>query len=72
MFDYNKALKKNAQELRKEMTREEKQLWYNLLKRLPFDVKRQKTIHNFILDFYIPKLKIAIEIDGIQHLEEEH
>ena len=72
MFPYNKALKQNAQELRKEMTREEKMLWYNLLKRLPFNVKRQKVINNYITDFYIPKFKIVIELDGAQHLEENH
>ncbi len=72
MFPYNKALKDNSQELRKEMTPEEKQLWYNFLRKLPFPVKRQKIIDSFIVDFYIPKFKVVIEIDGIQHLEEKH
>ena len=72
MFKYNKGLKDNSQELRKEMTPEEKELWYNFLKKLPFPVKRQRIIENYIVDFYIPKYKIVIEIDGIQHLEESH
>ena len=35
-------------------------------------VRRQKTIDKYILDFYIPKLRIAIEIDGKQHGREEN
>ena len=66
-FNYNKNLVKNAQTLRKNMTPEEKHLWYDFLKRLPFNVRRQHNIENYIVDFYIAKVKIAIEVDGIQH-----
>ena len=52
---HNKKLVKNAQILRKNMTDEEKHLWYDFLKKLPFTVKR-----------------IVIELDGSQHLSEEH
>ena len=71
MYKYDKSLIKNAQKLRKEMTKEEKHLWYDFLKKLPIQVKRQKNIENYILDFYIPTHKTAIEIDGIQHTSEE-
>ena len=71
MYKYDKSLVKNAQILRKEMTKEEKHLWYDFLKKLPIQVKRQKNIENYILDFYIPAHKTAIEIDGIQHTSEE-
>ena len=67
MYSYNKKLVSNAQELRKNMTAEERHLWYDFLKRLPVPVKRQKNIGNYILDFYIPSAKLAIEIDGRQH-----
>ena len=67
MYSYNKNLVTNAQELRRNMTAEERHLWYDLLKRLPVSVKRQKNIGNYILDFYIPSAKLAIEIDGRQH-----
>ena len=66
-FAYNEDLKINSQNLRKNMTPEEKHLWYDFLKLLPFTVKRQKIIVNYIVDFYIASKKIAIEIDGIQH-----
>ena len=72
MIPYNKTLVSNAQELRKNMTPEEKHIWYDFLKRLPYTVKRQHNIDNFIVDFYIPKKKIVIEIDGIQHQTAEH
>ena len=67
MYSYNKKLVTNAQELRRNMTAEERHLWYDFLKRLPVPVKRQKNIGNYILDFYIPSAKLAIEIDGRQH-----
>jgi very-short-patch-repair endonuclease len=71
-YNYNKKLVKNAQELRKNMTPEEKHLWYDFLKKLPITVHRQKNIGNYIVDFYIPSARIVIEIDGIQHREENH
>ena len=54
---HNKSYVPLAQQLRKEMTPEEKHLWYDFLKRLPFTVKRQHNIDNYIVDFYIPKKK---------------
>ena len=54
------------------MTKQEKHLWYDFLKKLPVTVKRQYNIEDYILDFYIAKHKLAIEIDGVQHTEPEH
>ena len=54
------------------MTPEEKHLWYDFLKRLPYNVRRQHTIENYIVDFYIAEKKIVIEVDGRQHLLPEH
>ncbi|MBE6708331.1 MAG: endonuclease domain-containing protein [Ruminococcaceae bacterium] len=72
MIPYNKKLVSNAQNLRKNMTPEEKHLWYDFLKRLPFNVRRQHNIENYIVDFYIAEKKIVIEIDGRQHSTPEH
>ena len=72
MIPYNKKLVTNARILRKNMTFEEKHLWYDFLKRMPFTVKRQHNIENYIVDFYIAEKKIVIEIDGIQHTTPEH
>ena len=68
---YNKALKPYAQKLRREMTPEEKHLWYQFLKPQGIKAKRQQIIRTFIVDFYIPSAKIVIEIDGSQHYEQE-
>ena len=67
MIPYNKKLVSNARTLRKNMTPEEKHLWYDFLKRIPFNVRRQHNIENYIVDFYIAKKKIVIEVDGRQH-----
>ena len=71
-YDYNKKLIPTARHLRKEMTEEERILWYDLLRRLPFRARRQKTIENYIVDFYIPEKSTVIELDGIQHQREEN
>ena len=46
-------------------------MWYDFLKQLPVMVHRQKVIGNYIVDFYIAKSKLVIELDGSQHYEEE-
>ncbi len=68
-FDYNKANGPNSKELRKNMTPEEKKLWYDFLKKLPFTINRQKMIGPYILDFYCHSARLAIELDGAQHYE---
>lgn len=52
------------------MTKEEKHLWYDFLKRLPVTVNRQKNIGNYIVDFFIAEKRLVIELDGNQHFEE--
>ena len=69
MYPYNKELTQYAKELRKNMTPEEKHLWYDFLKLLPMTVKRQYVVGNYILDFFIPSVNIAIELDGSQHFD---
>ena len=64
---HNKKLTDLAQKLRKNMTKEEKKLWYQFLKEYPIQFKRQVTCGEYILDFYCPKAKIAIELDGSYH-----
>ena len=72
MIPYNKKLVSNARTLRKNMTPEEKHLWYDFLKKLPLNVRRQHNIENYIVDFYIAEKKVVIEIDGSQHFSDEH
>ena len=67
----NPKLRSNAQKLRREMTKEERRLWYDFLKRLPVTVNRQKVIGRYIVDFYCAAGRLAIELDGSQHFEDE-
>ena len=70
-YNYNRKYITLAQNLRKNMTTEEKHLWYDLLKKLPMTVNRQKNIGDYIVDLYIAQKRIVIEIDGSQHEMEE-
>ena len=66
-LNYNKNNIVLAKNLRKNMTPQEKHLWYDFLCTYEFRFQRQKAIDNFIADFYCYKAKLVIEIDGSQH-----
>lgn len=66
---HNPSLTANARKLRKEMTKEERHLWYDFLKDYPVRFLRQKVIDNYIVDFYCNKARLIIELDGSQHYE---
>ena len=69
MLSYREDLKPKAQNLRKNMTQEEKHLWFDFLKAYPIQFRRQKPVNQYILDFYCSKAKLAVELDGSQHYE---
>ena len=66
---YKPYLKSYAQKNRKVSTKSEWLVWNCLLKwdKLWYRFLRQKPISGYILDFYCPKLKLCIEIDGESH-----
>ena len=68
---YTKGLKHVARRLRRNMTDSEKMLWSRLRGKQFLDVQfyRQKPIGDYIVDFYAPRAKIVVEVDGAQHLE---
>lgn len=68
---YNKSLKANAANLRKNMTEEERKLWYDFLRGFSVRFYRQKIIGRYIVDFYCAKAKLVIELDGSQHYTRE-
>lgn len=68
---HNKNMTANAKVLRKNMTKEERHLWYDFLKNYPVRFLRQKVIDNYIVDFYCHKARIIIELDGSQHFEDK-
>ena len=52
------------------MTPQEKKLWYGFLRYHHLHWYKQRVFGNYILDFYCPKAKLAIELDGSQHYTE--
>ena len=67
---HNTKLTDNAKSLRKNMTKEERHLWYDFLRSYPVRFLRQKVIDNYIADFYCHDARLIIELDGSQHYEE--
>ena len=70
-MEHNPKLTVRAQNLRKNMTKEERRLWYECLRQYPHRFRRQVTFGHYILDFYCAAAKLAIELDGSQHYEPE-
>ena len=68
---YNKNLIPFAKSLRKNATPQENHLWYDFLRSYTPRFQRQKTIGQFIADFYCEKARLVIELDGSQHFTSE-
>ena len=60
----------NARKLRRNMTPQERKLWYLYLRTYRPRIYRQRPVGKYILDFYCAKAGLAIEIDGGQHYDE--
>ena len=69
---YNKQLVPFAKQLRKELTKEERHLWYDFLRTHPVRFSRQKVLGKYIADFYSAEAKLVIELDGSQHYEDDN
>ena len=69
VYHYSEDLKPSAQKLRRDMTKEEKHLWYDYLKMFPVQFRRQKQFGIYIVDFFCAHAKLVIEIDGSYHHE---
>jgi len=63
----NNNLLNIARMLRRNMTRQEKHLWYDFLRYYPIKIYKQRIIDNFIADFYCHQARLVIELDGSQH-----
>ena len=63
----NNKLLNIAKILRRNMTRQEKHLWYDFLRHYPVKIYKQRIIDNFIVDFYCHSAHLVIELDGSQH-----
>ena len=63
----NPSLRGLSQALRRNMTRQERHLWYDFLSQYPVRFVRQHPLSNYIADFYCAKAKLVVELDGSQH-----
>ena len=68
---HNKDIVPAAKMLRKNMTKEERHLWYDFLRTHPARFARQKVLGKYIADFYSAKANLVIELDGSGHYTEE-
>jgi very-short-patch-repair endonuclease len=73
MLSYNKSLKQLSRSLRTNRTDAERLLWSKIrgkqLKGQQF--YGQKIVGEYIVDFYCPKSRLVIEVDGGQHYSAE-
>ncbi len=74
MLHYNPSLKELARNLRRNMTDGERRLWSRLRGKQVLQVQfyRQKPLGEYIVDFYAPKARLVIEVDGFQHRIEDY
>ena len=70
-MEENTNLTALARQMRKNMTLEERILWYQYLRAYPVQWNRQKVIGQYIVDFYCKRAKLIVELDGSQHYEPE-
>ena len=70
-YKHNKSLVSNARNLRKNMTKEERHLWYDFLRSYPVKFLRQKILGKYIVDFYCAEAQLIVELDGSQHYEDK-
>ena len=73
IIPYNPKSKELAKQLRQNMTFSEVKLWNELKngQMMGYDFDRQRPIGNYIVDFFCKDLQLAIEVDGITHLDEK-
>lgn len=69
---HNHDLVPLAKKLRKELTKEERRLWYDFLRTYPVRFTRQKVLGKYIVDFYSAEAKLVIELDGSQHYDSDN
>lgn len=65
------VMRNHAQSLRKDMTKEERKLWYDFIKPMSLPFHRQTVFGNYIVDFYCATKKLVVELDGSQHFDND-
>ncbi|ALP53227.1 hypothetical protein Tel_08700 [Candidatus Tenderia electrophaga] len=74
MLRYRANLKGCSRQLRRDMTDAEQLLWSRLRRKQILGVQfyRQRPIGDYIVDFFAPKARLVVEVDGGQHFELEN
>lgn len=74
MLKYNARLRDKACQLRRNLTDSEAALWSRLRNKQLLGVQfyRQKPIGEHIVDFFAPRARLVVEVDGSQHLGGDH
>lgn len=67
----NFKLRDVSRTLRRNLTKQEKHLWYDYMAENPVRWYKQRIIDNFVVDFYCSKAKLVVELDGSQHYTEQ-
>ena len=67
----NNRLLPNARRLRRDMTPQERKLWYLFLRDYPVKIYKQRIIASYIVDFYCASARLVVEIDGSQHYTDD-
>ena len=68
---YHPQAQRHAKELRRDMTPQERHLWYDFLRAAPARFSRQRPLGRYIVDFLCASAKLVVELDGSQHCEPE-
>jgi len=69
---HDRRMTERSQELRKRATPQENHLWYDFLNTYSVQFRRQRVFEGCIVDFYCPKAKLVVELDGMQHHDPQH
>ena len=68
-YPRNANILQNARNLRKNMTAQERHLWYDFLRYCTPRFRRQELLGDYIVDFFCYDARLIIELDGSQHYE---
>ena len=74
MLRYAASLKGRARALHKSITESETALWSRLRGKQLLNIQfyRQRPIGQYIVDFFAPRARLVVEVDGSQHMEKNH
>ena len=67
----NNSMLDRAKALRRDMTPQERKLWFLFLRKYPIKFYKQRIIGSYIVDFYCASSKHIVELDGARHYTDQ-